>query len=237
MPNSCPGSTSSHLQSLPKVVMSGIFPPSTRERPPESSGLGDTVKDARVGDVFTVSDLSIEYEESYFIIEKLNRYESSVGRWYEVLGADGDKKLWLQWSDDGGLHVSAMADGRPMGLSRLGLVEAQLVKMDDDQSIDNSFTYEDTRFHYQFSGEAQYYQDDRGSGEGFYLWAPRRGRRSSPHTAPTRASRAACGKANRHRQRSAREYGCDGPCRLLCGGRARLPRPNRREFPRSGLQS
>ena len=142
-----------------------------KKRPPESSGLGDSVKDARVGDVFTVSDLSIEYEESYFIIEKLNRYESSVGRWYEVLGADGEKKLWLQWSDDGGLHVSAMADGRPMGLSRLGLVEAQLVKMDDDQSIDNSFTYEDTRFYYQYSGEALYYQDDSGPGEGFYLWA------------------------------------------------------------------
>ena len=141
-----------------------------KKRPPESSTLVDSIKDARGGDVFTVSGLSIEYEESYFIIEKLNRYESSVGQWHEALGADGENKLWLQWSDHGGLHMSVMPDGRPMGLSRLGLDEEQLHRMDEEESIDNSFTYEGTRYYYQFSGEAQYYQDDRGPGEGFYLW-------------------------------------------------------------------
>lgn len=135
-----------------------------------SSSLGDSIKEASVGDVFTVTGLSMEYDESYFIIEKMNRYESSSGGWHELLGVDGDNRLWVQWSDQGGLFVTANAEGRPMGLSQLGVTEDELIRMDEEQSIDRYITCEGTQYYYRSSGEAFFFQDGRGEGEGYYLW-------------------------------------------------------------------
>ena len=141
-----------------------------KKKPPVSSSLGDTVRDAGVGDVFTVTGLSPEYEESYFIVEKKNRYESFSGTSYELLGVEGDHRLWVHWSDEGGLFVAAMAEGKPSGLTGLGLTEGELDRMDKQHSIDNSVTYEGVQFHYQNSGEAFFYQDNGADGAGFYLW-------------------------------------------------------------------
>lgn len=137
---------------------------------PEAGSLGDSVKDARVGDVFTITGLSVEYDDSYFIVEKLNRYESASGEWHEILGADGEKKLWVQWSGDGGLFVTANADAKPLSLNQVGVTEDELIRMDDEHSIDNHIDYEGVRFSYRNSSEAAYYQDNRGEGEGYYLW-------------------------------------------------------------------
>ena len=141
-----------------------------KKKPPASSSLGETIKDAGVGDVFTVTGLSLDYEESYFIVAKKNRYESFSGRSYELLGVDGDHRLWVHWSDEGGLFVSAMAERKPTGLEGVGLTEDDLVRMDDQHSIDNSVTHEGVQFHYKNSGEAFLYQDNGPDGEGFYLW-------------------------------------------------------------------
>ena len=137
---------------------------------PASGSLSDSIKDGRVGDVFTVTGLSLEYEDSYFIIEKMNRYEGYSGESYELLGVDGDKRLWVQWSDAGGLFVAVTVDDRPMGLKQLSLTEENLVSMDEEHSVDNYVTYEGTRHYYRNSGEAVYYEDNLGAGVGFYLW-------------------------------------------------------------------
>ena len=135
-----------------------------------SESLGDSVRDARVGDVFTYPGPSLEYEDSYFIVEKMNRYEGYAGKSYELLGVDGDKRLWVQWSDEGGLFASVMPDEEPMGLAQLGIGDDQLVRMDEEHSIDNSVTYEGSQCYYKNSGETYYFQDNAGDGEGFYLW-------------------------------------------------------------------
>ena len=141
-----------------------------KKKPSGPSSPGDSIKDVVVGDVFTIADLSIEYEESYFIIEKLNRYVSAGGEWYELLGVDRDQRLWLYWSDQGGLSITVMVDERPLGLSSLGLEDDDLVRMDEEQSIDNSVTIDGERYYYRYSAEAFYYQDNTGKGEGFYFW-------------------------------------------------------------------
>ena len=143
-----------------------------KKRPSGSAtdSLGDTVREARAGDVFTITGLSPEYEDSYLIVEKMNRYESYAGESYELLGVEGDKRLWVQWSDEGGLFVTAMADDEPRGLKQLGVTEDQLARMDDEQSIDNYVTHDGAQYFYKNSGEAGYFQDNTGDGEGFYLW-------------------------------------------------------------------
>ena len=151
-------------------MLDKVFRRRGKKARPESSSLGDSIAGSAVGDVFTIDGLSIEYDDSYFIIEKLSRYESPSGKSFEAVGADGEKKLWVQWSDDGGLHITVMTDDRPTGLKALGIAEADLVRMDEEHSIDNYITYEGTRLHYRNSSEAVYFEDNRGDGEGFYLW-------------------------------------------------------------------
>ncbi len=136
----------------------------------DPSTLVDSIVDARPGDVFTVSGYDLELEDSYLIIDQLDRYESGPTVWYEIRGEDGDKKLWLNWSDDGGLHVSVSTDRRPMGLQGVGLTEDDLGRLDREHSIDNYVTYDGATFYYQNSGEAFFYKNNTGTGEGFYLW-------------------------------------------------------------------
>ncbi len=136
----------------------------------DSASIGESISDAVVGDVFTVTDLSIEYEDSYFVIEKLNRYKSDGGEWYEILGVDGDKRLWVYWSGFRGVNVSIMADERPVGLSSLGLNEAALVQMDEEHSIDSFVEIDGETYYYSNSSEAFFFEDNRGKGQGFYVW-------------------------------------------------------------------
>ena len=135
-----------------------------------SDSLVDSIQDARVGDVFTVTGFRLEYEDGYFIIEKMNRYQGFSGVSYELLGVDGDNRLWVHWADESGPFVTLMEESRPMGLTGLGVTEQELIKMDEEHSIDNYIDYDGIRFHYTNSGEAFYFEDNSGEGDGFYLW-------------------------------------------------------------------
>ena len=142
-----------------------------KKRPPSSAQTAETIRDARVGDVITVSGLSMVYEESYFIVEKVNRYETSSGESHEVLGVDGDNRLWLEWSGHGAsLSVVARTEERPLGLERLGVDEDEMVRMDEQHSLESYFDHEGTRYYYVNSGEAFFHEDKRAEGHGFYLW-------------------------------------------------------------------
>lgn len=141
-----------------------------KKRPSAVPDSGETIDDARPGDVFTISGLSLDLDDSYFIIEKLNRYESAFGSWKEVLGVDGENRVWVQWSSAGGLYVTAAPERRPVGLAQLGVTEAELIRLDEEESIDNHITYDGTRYFYRNSGEALLFEDDGQQGEGFYVW-------------------------------------------------------------------
>ncbi len=130
----------------------------------------ETIRDARVGDVFTVTGLALEYEDSYFIIEKRNRYASPNSEWYELLGVDSNARLWLNYSAGGDLFMTATPDERPMGLSQLGITEDDLVRMDNEHAIDNSVSFDAETFHYKNSGEVFLFEDGMGEGHGHYVW-------------------------------------------------------------------
>ena len=142
-----------------------------KKRRPSASSLEDeTLHSARAGDVFTISGLSLEYDDAYFLIEKRNRYESEAGDWQEVLGVEGDTKLWVDWAGSGGQTVAVRQDGRPMGLDQAGIPEDLLVTMDEEHSIDNTLTFEEATYDYENSGEAFYFEGGLGEGVGFYMW-------------------------------------------------------------------
>ncbi len=140
--------------------------------------LDATIKDAQVGDEVSIVGLSQGFDDVYrtierrdnFVIEQVNRYESDAGEWFELIGVDEDRRLWIEWADEGELFVTATTDKSAMGLSVAGLAEDSLIRMDEENSIDNFITYEGTRYFYKNSHEVIYFQDNLDKGEGFYLW-------------------------------------------------------------------
>ncbi|MCH8745596.1 MAG: hypothetical protein IIB31_08115 [Chloroflexi bacterium] len=149
-----------------------LFGRKTKNRPLTSQNLSlsDSIKDAVAGDVFTIQGLSLEYDDVYFFIEKIDRYENPSGVWYEITGADGDKQVWVEWSQGDTLFVTATNNRRPVGLSAIGLTEEDLIRLDEENSIDNFIDVDNERYLYRSSSEALYFKDNRGQGDGFYLW-------------------------------------------------------------------
>ena len=142
-----------------------------KKKRPASAETTETIADARVGDVFTISSASVTHADAYFIVEKVNRYESHAGETHELLGVDGDTRLWIEWSGRGStLSIAVRPEERPMSIERLGLTEADLQRMDEEHSLDNGFEYDGTRYHYGNSGESFFFEDGAGEGHGFYNW-------------------------------------------------------------------
>ena len=134
----------------------------------DSSPLDETISSARVGDVVVISGFSPTLEDAYVVTEKLNRYEGAVGKWYDLVGSDGDRRMTLEWSDDDDLSVCVQES--PMGLSGLDLTHDKLVRIDQEQSVDNYVVYEGEQYHYRNSYEVFRFEDHGDEGEGFYLW-------------------------------------------------------------------
>ena len=140
-------------------------------RPSSSeSSRDESIRSARIGDVVVISGFSPTLEDAYVVTEKINRYESSFGKWYDLVGSDGDRPIAIEWSDDGGLTMFVTSQESAMALSAVGLTDDELVRMDEDHSLDNFLEYEGERYLYSNSYEVYRFEDDRDKGEGFYLW-------------------------------------------------------------------
>ena len=144
---------------------------SKRPSSSESSQADETLRSARVGDVVVISGFSPTLEDSYVIADKINRYESPLGKWYDLIGTDGDRPVAIEWSDDRGrLSILVSVQESPMGLSAIGVTEDELVRMDEEQSLENGIDYGGERYAYSNSYEVFRFEDGGQDGEGFYLW-------------------------------------------------------------------
>ena len=143
-------------------------------RRPQGSGMPveTTIRDARPGDVVVIQGFRLEYDDCYFVVENVHRYGGNRIVWFELVMADGDNRIWLEWSNDGaGLFITATDDRRPVGLESVGITESDLMQMDEQRSIDKSIMVDGQRFVYRNSFEAFYFVDNRPTdGEGFYMW-------------------------------------------------------------------
>ena len=142
-----------------------------KRRPAVAPQPGNTIREAQVGDVVVVQGLALEYDDRYFVVEKVHRYGGNRIIWFELEVADGEQRLWLEWQDEGGeLFITATDDRRPVTLAALELTEADLITLDEEHSIGNGISVEGRRFCYRNSFEAFYFRNNQGNGEGFYLW-------------------------------------------------------------------
>ena len=153
-------------------MLRSIFGRGKKRRGRASGGLpqDDSIKAAIVGDVLSIVGLSLEYDDVYFFVERIHRYKSDADTWHEVVCADEDNRVWIDWTDGYDLFITATDNPNPSGLATIGLAEDELIELDEDHSIDNSIEVDGDRYYYRNSSEALFYQDSRGQGEGFYTW-------------------------------------------------------------------
>ncbi|MCH9010218.1 MAG: DUF4178 domain-containing protein [Chloroflexi bacterium] len=151
-------------------MFKSLFGGKKKRNASESSATDETIRSARVGDVVVISGFSKTFEDAYFIIENINRYGSSVGEWHELIGVDGDRRVGIEWSYDGEFFISVNEQNTPKGLTSVGLDEETLVRLDEENSIDNYVTIEGERYRYKNSYEASFFKDSQGEGDGFYMW-------------------------------------------------------------------
>lgn len=129
-----------------------------------------TIKDARKGDVILVEGSGVDYEDLSFDVDRRNRYESRGDAWYELSGKYRGKRVFLEWQDDDELEVWLDKNEVDLTLRDLGISEADLERYDQEESRRNTVTYNGSDWPYDGSKEVGYFEDDRGEGEGFYVW-------------------------------------------------------------------
>ena len=153
-------------------MLRSLFGRGRKRNSPPNTRIETSIKDARVGDVLVIQGFALEYDDCFFVVEELHRYGGSGIIWYELVAADADNRLWLEWSEDEtGLFVTATDNRRPVGLEAIGMKQADLLALDEQRSIDRSITIDGLRFMYRNSFEAFYFRDNRPTdGEGFYMW-------------------------------------------------------------------
>ena len=125
----------------------------------------DSIRSAKVGDVLFVPGLWETGEDAYLIVERITNLESAYGKSYELSVVDGERRASVEWSDQDGLHISAVLQDRPMGLSVVGLDYDTLVAWAEHKSLENRFEYDGHIYYYRNSYEVRYDEN-----EGFWLW-------------------------------------------------------------------
>ena len=140
------------------------------KRDSDASKDDESIRAARPGDVVVISGFAPALEDAYFVVDKRNRYEASFGKWYELIGADGDRHVAIEWSDIDGLYIAVSEQDAPVGLSALSLDDTDMTRLDEEQSIDNYVTANGQKFYYRNSYVATFFNDDAGQGGEFYLW-------------------------------------------------------------------
>jgi|GEM_PF-463477 len=132
--------------------------------------LNATIKDARVGDIVSITGFGDEFDDVDFTIEKRNRYDAHGWEWFELLGVYKGRQIWIEWEEDDALRITATSPERQIRLSQLDLTEDDLARMDDEESHDNYIEWQAQKYYYRESDEVMFHKDCVGEGEGFYLW-------------------------------------------------------------------
>ena len=149
-------------------MLGGLF--GKRKRKPVGVPSDETIRSAGPGDVVVIAGFSPTYEDAYFLIERTGTYDSPSGRWHELIAADGDRRVAIEWSEGDGLFITVTEQGSARGIESVGLTYDELVRMDTEHSRDNAFSYEGVRYEYRNSYEAYASDQDGGDDEGFYIW-------------------------------------------------------------------
>ncbi len=143
-----------------------------RRRRPDSTPAHRTEQDnlssAGVGHVVTLPGQAPDHDDPYLIIERVQRYSGTGGEWTEIVAANSQRRVWIEYTETrDGLFVTTAHDRHPLSLEAIGLTEGELITLDEEHSLNNGVIIQGKRYSYRNSFEALS-QPDRE--QRFYLW-------------------------------------------------------------------
>jgi len=125
--------------------------------------------DADRGDTVSVLAMGENYDDLDFVVDRINRYEADGERWSELSGEYRGGRVFLELYEDDGLEITLTRPQDGIDCNDLPLGEADLIRFDESQT--GSFAWADSDWAFEESGELIYFEDGRGSGEGYYNWS------------------------------------------------------------------
>lgn len=143
-----------------------------KEKPeaPALPNLADLkIQDARIGDIVLIRAAGDEFEDLSFSVDRKHRYESGRGKAYEISGLYKNRRVHVEWSDEDILEI-AVGKKSNIPLSKIGLTEDDLVKMDENQDEAHTFNYDGSAWRFAGSGEIVFFENNGRDGEGYYNW-------------------------------------------------------------------
>ncbi len=142
-----------------------------KKKPSGVEPADDSIRAAGVGDIVFIPGFWETGDDAYLIVEEINTLKSAYGESREIVCVDGERHASVEWTDDGGLHISVTAQERPLGLSAVGLDYDTLVEWDEHKSIENRIECEGQIYFYRNSYEVLHFKADSEEADGgFWIW-------------------------------------------------------------------
>lgn len=160
------------LGTLLGVVLMQLFKkPNTTPQQPAGPDLANlTARDARTGDVISISGAGDNLTDLDFTADRRTRYEAAATRWFEVSGAYRERRVALRVAGDEEVEVSVHNDLRKLTLPDLGLTEDDMAAMDERQNPEDVFAFDNKDWLFRRSHEVKAWRDGEPEATAFYYW-------------------------------------------------------------------
>jgi hypothetical protein len=140
--------------------------------PPPGPDLGNLKPtDARAGDVVSITGAGDDFSDLDFTADRCIWYQAGSRRWFEVSGPYRERRVAMRVSTDSDdeTQVALHNDPRKLSVEDFGLSEPDLADMDERQNTGDWFEFDNRKWQYRLSREAQATGGASGP-SAFYYW-------------------------------------------------------------------
>jgi hypothetical protein len=153
------------------ILMYQRLGPPKPPTPPEPKNAAElSITDADVGDSIVVHGAGDSFADLTFTVDRKDRYEANGESWFEVSGRYRGRRVFVEVANDDEIEVLVNLANERLTLSDLSLREEDLVRFDETHDRNAGFSFRNSQWHFDWSGEIGYFKDGDGAGEGYYNW-------------------------------------------------------------------
>lgn len=128
------------------------------------------VLDASVGDSITIHGAGDSFQDLNFTVDRKDRYVAGGDESFEVSGRYKGRRVFVGIAEDDDIEVLVNLANTEISLGDLGITEEDLVRADETHDSSVSFSYNNSVWQFEWSGEMGFFKDGGTEGEGYYNW-------------------------------------------------------------------
>ena len=151
------------------IIYSLLQPSSSKTSQPARPAASSEMKiqNVDVGGTLMLSGIGPDIEDFDLVITAKHLYDEDGYTWHELEAERGAQKVWITVEEDDELELSISTSKHKLRDAGLSPESLDRFKSEDE----GSFTFNDTKFHYEDYGKATFYRNgSRANGEKFKYW-------------------------------------------------------------------